>query len=523
MSQARTGDGSIPEGEEGPPIDPQKLQRFSKFQSVLKSFTTLAYGHAGKPKVLYYDLGALVSKGAFHTVFQTKASIFTMDASLAKSQMLYMLWFLVMGSLSYFFMPEEHLRGMQELEKFTNYWNVFIPFILGLFISLNIGRWWTLRCEGLGMVLDAAQNVVLLMNGTFHGPSWEELHDQVLKYALASISLIVNACRGNEDVESLGPKGDNLFTAEEMEVVDSVPYRARPVLMWTWILMLLSKVCDENDVNTGKFRDMTCECKKARNAISIIWSYLRTQLPFAYVHLVTFMVNLNNFFVAVKCGILFALAVKQNEHSRALNQFFFVCIVPPLYQALLTISYVIHDPFGEDLLDFPIMAFQEYCNEAAVSMSSMGFKCPALSKSQLWMCAAKLKKDEPSSKDGAPKPGDDMPMQAIGASFAVEKDAVTEEVKKDVLTKFEDSVTRQLEAKDEVINMLRDRAKALESSLSGMSGRLEMLEGRLAASSTIAPPAGGWCSNLQRVEPAGRPVAFNPNAAASSAFSKNST
>jgi len=281
-----------PNGNVNPTTDPAKdlasdaslkLQRFANFRKVEAGFTTLAYGHAGKAKVLHYDLGALVRKGAFHTVFSSKASIFTIDSSLAKSQLLYMFWFTLMGSLSYFFMPDQHLQGMQELEKFTNYWNVFIPFILGLYISLNITRWWTLRTEGLGMVLDAGQNVVLLMNGIFPGSGWGDVHDQVLKYSLASISLIVNACRGNEDVESLGPKGDNLFTLEEIEVVHAVPYRARPVLMWTRILMLLSKVCEENNVNAGKFRDIAGECKKARNGISVIWSYLRTQLPFAYV------------------------------------------------------------------------------------------------------------------------------------------------------------------------------------------------------------------------------------------------
>jgi len=496
-----------------------KLQRFANFRKVEQSFTTLAYGHAGTAKVLQYDLGALVKRGAFHTVFQTKASIFTMDSSLAKSQLLYMFWFVLTCATSYLFMPDKHLAGMEELEKFTNYWNVFIPFILGLYISLNITRWWTLRTEGLGSVLDAAQNVVMLMCGIFPGAEWGDVHDQVLKYGLASISLIVNACRGNEEITSLGPQGDNLFTPEEIEVVDSVPYRARPVLMWTWILMLLSKVCDENNINAGKFRDVASECKKARNGISVIWSYLRTQLPFAYVHLVTFMVNLNNFFVSVKCGILFALAMKNEQHSQALNQFFFVCIVPPLYQALLTISYVIHDPFGEDLLDFPIMAFQEYVNESAVCMSSMGFRCPALSNPQLWLGVANMPKDADSM---SPNAKEEVFLAGPNGSADVgliEKEFAMEDIIKDTVSKLESAMNRQVDAKEEVITMLRERIKWLELSMSGMGGRLEMLEGRLAAGAsssggTADSAANAWCATIQRGEPAGRPVAMAPNGAA---------
>ena len=37
------------------------------------------------------------------------------------------------------------------------------------------------------------------------GAEYGDVHDQVLKYGLASISLIVNACRGNDDVESKFP------------------------------------------------------------------------------------------------------------------------------------------------------------------------------------------------------------------------------------------------------------------------------------------------------------------------------
>jgi len=513
------------------------LHRFSNFRQEELGFTTLAYGHAGKAKVLQYDLGALVRKGAFHSVFTTKASIFTMDSSLAKSQILYMFWFTLLGAASYFFMPDDDLRGMQELEKFTNYWNVFIPFILGLYISLNISRWWTLRTEGIGQVLDAAQNVCLLMNGIFPGVGWGGVHDQVLKYSLASVSLIVNACRGNEDVQSLGPEGDDLFTLEEMEIIDTVPYRARPVLMWTWILMLLSKVCEDYNINAGKYRDIASECKKARNGISIIWSYLRTQLPFAYVHLVTFMVNLNNFFVAIKCGILFALAVKQNEPSRALNQFFFVCIVPPLYQGLLTISFVIHDPFGEDLLDFPVMAFQEYMNEASVTMSTMGCRCPAL-KSGTWAHIVAMSKQEPGFDEGEEQKeammmksessymgsnGVEAETEELKKEF-VREELAMEDMMKDTVSKLEIAMNGQMEAKDEVIAMLRDRIKWLESSLSGMKGSLQMLEGRLeAASSTSSAPTapGGGCCLVERGEPAGRPVAMAPNGVTTSmSFSK---
>merc|ERR1740133_434649 len=75
-----------------------------------------------------------------------------------------------------------------------------------------------------------------------------------------------------------------------------------------------------------------------------------------------------------------ALSVKAELYSQCVNQVLFLLVVPSLYQGLLGISHVIHDPFGEDLLDFPVMAFQEYMNESSVTMSGAGMKCPALAK-----------------------------------------------------------------------------------------------------------------------------------------------
>ena len=69
--------------------------------------------------------------------------------------------------------------------------------------------------------------------------------------------------------------------------VDSYSRGKRDIMMWFEACMLS---------NAGKFRDIAGECRKARHGISVIWSYLRTQLPFAYVHLVARLANCNFFF-----------------------------------------------------------------------------------------------------------------------------------------------------------------------------------------------------------------------------------
>ena len=68
--------------------------------------------------------------------------------------------------------------------------------------------------------------------------------------------------------------------------------------------------------------------------------YLHTQLPYAYVHLITLLVNLNNVIVSVKCGLIFGKARAENDIQEMINQSAMVLLVPILYHGLLSISYV---------------------------------------------------------------------------------------------------------------------------------------------------------------------------------------
>merc|ERR550514_856515 len=129
-----------------------------------------------------------------------------------------------------------------------------------------------------------------------------------------------------------------------------------------WILRLCSIAFDEGNVPAPRMGHVQLQCVHARDGIQTIHTYLQTQLPFAYVHLITLLVNVNNFIVCIKCGVVFivSLSLDPPDVQKMLYQVLMFVIVPVLYHGLLSISYVIHDPFGEDMLDFPIAAFAEY-------------------------------------------------------------------------------------------------------------------------------------------------------------------
>merc|ERR550532_3631946 len=102
------------------------------------------------------------------------------------------------------------------------------------------------------------------------------------------------------------------------------------------------------------------QCLQARDGIANMNTYLDTQLPFAYVHFVTLIVNAQNVMMAVKSGVLFAKAVASLNIIVMVQQVAGTLIIVFFYQSLLGITYMIMDPFGDDVLDFPIKAYKAY-------------------------------------------------------------------------------------------------------------------------------------------------------------------
>lgn len=60
------------------------------------------------------------------------------------------------------------------------------------------------------------------------------------------------------------------------------------------------------------------------------------------------------------------------------NEVIVCLLVCFIYQGLLAISYVVHDPFGEDLLDFPILAYTQYAADCCDAVIRAQEQVPAL-------------------------------------------------------------------------------------------------------------------------------------------------
>jgi len=369
---------------------PQSTQTFSEFNikqhmevpdSIKTRVTEVVVGEGGYHKILRYDMKLLVQYSACATVF-TRGTVFTMDSTTIRTAGLMVLLLLTVTA----FTVLAHAGDVQKLgeleikplEALTDQVSAFVPFVLALFVSLTLSRWWALRVTALGKVFDSLANTCMIVASELNDLRWRHVRTGIMKYGMASIELLVQAAREDEDIDSLLEL--DLLTDTEAEFMKEYELLwQRPMVIWAWIMHIVSDAMDHDKTPAPSRQAVIGQCLAARDGMANINMYLDTQLPFAYVHLITLLVNVQNILMAIKSGLKFSVAIAQSDLFLMLQQVLTTAIIVFIYQALLTIAYTIMDPFGDDVLDFPIRAYKAYVASIVDAMMGAGRGCPAVS------------------------------------------------------------------------------------------------------------------------------------------------
>lgn len=326
-------------------------------------------------KILRYRLKALVQFGGVMSMF-SKGTVFTMDWNVAKA----LLVTLVMALISAVLSSTVGIGDTVSVESLATQVNQFVPFVLGMYVSLALARWWALRVQALGKLFQALSDISMVMGTALPQHKWAPVHDQMVKLGLASIQLVSLAAKDEADLSIL--KQQELLSDEEVATLQKVPLFQRSVAVWTWICRLCEFALMEGAQPIPKIMLVQSKCCVAREGIQTIHTYLCTQLPFAYVHLLAWLVNVQNVVVAVKGGIVIEEAFRDGRWNKAIQEVVMILLVCLLYQGLLSISYVVQDPFGEDLGDFPISSYTQYVFASIRAMHKAQSECHPLDKVQ---------------------------------------------------------------------------------------------------------------------------------------------
>jgi len=328
--------------------------------------STVSRGHTGKEKLVHYDAHKLLKYGAISTI-ASKGTIFMADKQLYIEMLKYLVVSLACLGIYIAVGPEEGADTdaggiLKALERLSRDLRMLTPFIFGLFVSLTLSRWWSMRISSLGVIMDGIvfNTMFLAGAGARKNLTPQEAEDferdvmKVIKLGIASLQSITAHSRG---VQSLQPLVDmELLTKEEAKTLEDCPNRAQ--VLWAWIGSLGANLLDRLKVPPPNHNPFYMENKAAANAITALEAYYDSQLPFPYVHMIVLLVSANNLMMSVVTAMQMAHIDLPNEWPLLVSGCFNLILVPIMYQALLFICFLVEDPLGDDVTDFPIIAFQ---------------------------------------------------------------------------------------------------------------------------------------------------------------------
>jgi len=181
-----------------------------------------------------------------------------------------------------------------------------------------------------------------------------------------------------------------LLTDDEKRKLEELV--SKPQAMWIWIAGIFQRLAEGGKLSSRLLTVIYGICARARASVGRgrgAFSYLDTQLPFPYVHLLSVLVHLNNLAIAVKCGALAAVAVwnlmrseahgpvSDAENIQILTLQGLLCIgAPALYHAVLEEAARLGDPFGDRFQDFPRRAYHVWMRSEFEALQAAGERPP---------------------------------------------------------------------------------------------------------------------------------------------------
>lgn len=276
--------------------------------------------------------------------------------------------------------------NIEELAEFTEGLEVLLALILAFYVGNMTSRWWVIRREGIGGIIKAVSDIVLLVGAIAHGDSASEraIRNDVIRYGLLSHALLYYEAQGmmegrGKDEAWVALEAGEFITRDEVLILRNVKRKFGAI--WSWLLAYLQELMKKDLIPKERYSQFTEICRTGRKSANLVLTHLECQLPLPYVHLVCFITNVYQFTIAFTSGIVAAAAWEQEEEQIVATQivfwqFFRGFVFCLIYQSLLETIEQISNPLGTDDIDFPGMYIHLSCKYECESMFAAVNKQP---------------------------------------------------------------------------------------------------------------------------------------------------
>jgi hypothetical protein len=256
---------------------------------------------------------------------------------------------------------------------------VSIAFLLGLFLSSCINRWWDTITSLESLFGTIKRLTMTAINLEIPHESREILCRRcVLSCYLLQVEQTENHAKiaGRQTAQETKKHWDDIFDLWQSEgkmdeyervLLTKVPQQQRSFFAWS----LVSKELLEHrhHANSGTYDyvmayDRLCDLVQAGVAsVSAVRTAAAFQMPYVYVHLLAFMIHFVNVLTAVgtgvRVGLVLGVAHKQHtavDHNELLSALAFLVVQAFIYQAFLTIGAALSFPITGSAYRVPLKA-----------------------------------------------------------------------------------------------------------------------------------------------------------------------
>eukprot|EP00741_Cyanophora_paradoxa_P020988 tig00021319_g20262.t1 len=235
--------------------------------------------------------------------------------------------------------------------------SALVSFLLGLFVSLTFGRWWTMR-SNIGVVSGRVVNISMLARSSLRSDDPRGLHARadLVRLANAMLSLVCTQAAQDDRCEGLVRSG--VLRRDEWEFLEPLP--SRYIMVAAWLIDVTQAAAEAKlfrpDAGPGTIIDNVLA---ARGAAADVFMHLSTQIPFPYVQMLVLLSRIHLLFVfGFSYSLISAGIAAQSAFKIA---FGYVVLVANmlLYNGLLQIHGELSNPFGRGATAFPSQQYQD--------------------------------------------------------------------------------------------------------------------------------------------------------------------
>eukprot|EP00041_Stephanoeca_diplocostata_P007558 m.107923 g.107923 ORF g.107923 m.107923 type:complete len:382 (-) comp16936_c0_seq2:59-1204(-) len=243
--------------------------------------------------------------------------------------------------------------------------NSLVVFLLGFHTNDVKTRWWAMR-DAVQQMQGGAVGVALQAATFFPEEAHFRVRKKLVQYAVCIHESVW--IRAAKNVDKTRYVARRALTNTERDALQS---HARPdQLLFYWIQSLsLSASKARPDVQHDVW--MTCiqsAIQDMRRGASAIKTYQDTQLPFPYVHLLSLIVKLALFILALDTGGELAVAYQQHYITWMVLSTFKLLIMNFFYQGLLELQVIFTNPFLDHPAHFPQAMMQRQLESACANI-----------------------------------------------------------------------------------------------------------------------------------------------------------